>query len=116
MDLTIVGAGVVGLWTAAQAIQRGFKVKLFERFNIGHDRGSSHGDTRIFRSAYWEGKEYVNFAKQSQENCHVVFNVKEVQSTIRLFVIKASCFNKIVSRNIFRHIERIMQNVRFILP
>jgi sarcosine oxidase len=31
----------------------------FERFRPGHDRGSSHGDTRIFRTAYFESPEYV---------------------------------------------------------
>ena len=38
---------------------RGAKVIGFERFRPGHDRGSSHGDTRIFRTAYFESPEYV---------------------------------------------------------
>src|SRR3990170_3276546 len=65
MRLTVIGGGVVGLWTAAEAARRGFDVELFEQFEIGHDRGSSHGDTRIFRSAYWEGEEYVHLAERS---------------------------------------------------
>lgn len=65
MNLTVIGGGIVGLWIAAEAVTRGFKVRLLEQFDIGHDRGSSHGDTRIFRSAYWEGKEYVNLARKS---------------------------------------------------
>lgn len=65
MNLTVIGGGIIGLWIAAEAVSRGLKVRLLEQFDIGHDRGSSHGDTRIFRSAYWEGKEYVNLARKS---------------------------------------------------
>lgn len=65
MRLTVIGGGIIGLWTAAEAVRRGFDVELFEQFKIGHDRGSSHGDTRIFRSAYWEGAEYVLLAERS---------------------------------------------------
>ncbi len=31
----------------------------FDQFRPGHDLGSSHGDTRIFRTAYFESPEYV---------------------------------------------------------
>lgn len=65
MNLTVVGGGIVGLWVAAEAAKKDFKVTLFEQFEIGHDRGSSHGDSRIFRSAYWEGSEYVDLAMDS---------------------------------------------------
>ena len=31
----------------------------FDRFVPGHDRGSSHGESRIIRLAYFEGEAYV---------------------------------------------------------
>jgi glycine/D-amino acid oxidase-like deaminating enzyme len=65
MKICVVGAGIVGLWVAAEASKSGHKVELIEKYEIGHDKGSSHGDTRIFRTAYWEGSEYVALAKQS---------------------------------------------------
>lgn len=65
--LDVVGGGIVGLWVAAAAVRRGHHVTLHEQFSIGHDRGSSSGDTRIFRSAYWEGTEYVSLAHTSAE-------------------------------------------------
>lgn len=68
--IIVVGGGIVGLWTAAVAVRRGHEVILHEQFSIGHDRGSSHGDTRIFRSAYWEGSEYVSLAHVSAEMWH----------------------------------------------
>ncbi len=48
--------GALSAWRLAA---RGAKVIAFERFRPGHDRGSSHGDTRIFRTAYFESPEYV---------------------------------------------------------
>jgi sarcosine oxidase len=48
--------GALSAWRLAA---RGARVIGFERFRPGHDRGSSHGDTRIFRTAYFEGPEYV---------------------------------------------------------
>lgn len=65
MKITVVGGGILGLWVAAEAARKGFSVRLFEQYEIGHARGSSHGDTRIFRSAYWEGPEYVALAELS---------------------------------------------------
>ena len=52
MKAIIVGGGVVGLSTAWQLQRRGCKVVVLERFRLGHTRGSSHGETRITRSAY----------------------------------------------------------------
>jgi monomeric sarcosine oxidase len=48
-----VGGGVNGLATAWQLARRGMeRVALVERFRAGHDRGSSHGFSRITRSTY----------------------------------------------------------------
>jgi sarcosine oxidase len=48
--------GALSAWRLAA---RGARVIGFEQFRPGHDRGSSHGDTRIFRTAYFESPEYV---------------------------------------------------------
>src|SRR5688572_20396503 len=42
----------MGSATAWWLARRGVDVVLLEQFELGHDRGSSHGDTRIFRFAY----------------------------------------------------------------
>ena len=54
-----MGLGAMGALSAWRLAARGARVIGFERFRPGHDRGSSHGDTRIFRTAYFEGPEYV---------------------------------------------------------
>src|SRR5437867_4761567 len=42
----------MGSATARSLATRGVDTILFERFELGHTRGSSHGPTRIFRIAY----------------------------------------------------------------
>jgi len=56
-DVVVVGAGIHGLstaWNLARlgAPLRATRVALVERFRIGHDRGSSHGASRITRTSY----------------------------------------------------------------
>jgi sarcosine oxidase len=54
MRVAVVGAGVMGCATAWALHERGADVTLFDQFEPGHVRGSSHGRTRIFRLAYPE--------------------------------------------------------------
>ncbi len=58
-DVAVIGLGAMGAMSAWRLAARGAKVIGFERFRPGHDRGSSHGDTRIFRTAYFESPDYV---------------------------------------------------------
>jgi sarcosine oxidase len=60
----VVGAGVMGLATARALARAGRDVLLFEQFTLGHDRGSSHGTSRIFRFSYPE-REWVERAMAS---------------------------------------------------
>jgi sarcosine oxidase len=53
-EVAVVGAGMAGLATAHSLARAGRKVVVLEQFRLGHDRGSSHGATRIFRLAYPE--------------------------------------------------------------
>jgi sarcosine oxidase len=51
-DYLIIGAGAAGAATAYQLSKRGKRVLLLEQFALEHERGSSHGHSRIFRFAY----------------------------------------------------------------
>ena len=51
-EVVVVGAGVMGLATARALARAGRDVVLLEQFQVGHDRGSSHGGSRIFRLSY----------------------------------------------------------------
>lgn len=61
----VIGGGVTGLAAAYALAKRGAPVTLFEKFELGHDRGSSHGATRLFRTAYFEHADYVPLLKRA---------------------------------------------------
>jgi sarcosine oxidase len=48
----VLGAGAVGAAAAYHLAKRGEPVLLVEQFAVGHDRGSSHGASRITRHSY----------------------------------------------------------------
>ena len=58
-DAIVVGLGGMGSAAACHLAARGRKVLGLERHAPAHDRGSSHGESRIIRLAYFEGAEYV---------------------------------------------------------
>lgn len=66
VDIVVVGAGVAGLATARALAQSGRGVVLLEQYGLGHDRGSSHGTSRIFRLAYAD-ERFVRLAQSSLE-------------------------------------------------
>jgi sarcosine oxidase len=65
-DVAIVGVGSIGSMAAWQLAGRGQRVVGFEQFAPGHDRGAHGGESRIFRTAYLEGQEYVPLLQESE--------------------------------------------------
>jgi len=66
MRVAIVGAGIMGCAAAWALTKDGHEVVLYEQFRVGHDRGSSHGRSRIVRLAYPE-VEWVRLAQKSMD-------------------------------------------------
>jgi sarcosine oxidase len=58
-DVIVIGAGGVGTAAVGEVARRGVRAIAIDRFAPGHDRGSSHGQTRIIRQAYFEHADYV---------------------------------------------------------
>jgi monomeric sarcosine oxidase len=58
-DVIVIGIGGVGSAALYHLAQRNIKVLGLDRFPPGHDRGSSHGRTRVIRQAYFEHPDYV---------------------------------------------------------
>ncbi|MDQ3660684.1 MAG: FAD-dependent oxidoreductase [Actinomycetota bacterium] len=65
-DVVVVGAGIMGSAAAWSLARTGAKTLLLDRFRIGHDRGSSHGSSRIFRLSYPD-TDYVRMCQESLE-------------------------------------------------
>ena len=64
-DAIILGAGGVGSAAMWQLAQRGLRVLGIDRFDPPHGEGSSHGQTRIIRQAYFEHADYVPLLLES---------------------------------------------------
>ena len=62
-DTVVVGLGTMGAQALWRLARRGVDVIGVEQFTPGHDRGSGHGESRIIRTAYLEGEEYVPFVR-----------------------------------------------------
>lgn len=58
-DVIVAGSGGFGSSCLFHLATRGVNVLGLDRFPAGHSRGSSHGDTRIIRQAYFEHADYV---------------------------------------------------------
>jgi sarcosine oxidase len=58
-QIVVIGLGATGSATLWQLARRGARVTGIEQFQLGHDHGSSHGPTRIFRLAHYENPAYV---------------------------------------------------------
>ncbi|SRR6266508_1887260 len=65
-DVVVCGLGATGSAALHHLARRGIRVLGLERFAPGHDRGSSHGATRIFRLGYFEHPAYVPLVRRAQ--------------------------------------------------
>lgn len=58
-DAIVVGLGAMGSAALYELARRGLRVMGLEQHSIAHDRGSSHGQFRIIRRAYFEHADYI---------------------------------------------------------
>lgn len=66
-DVIIIGLGAMGSAAAYHLAERGRKVLGLEQFTPAHQLGSSHGETRIIREAYFESPVYVPIVQRAYE-------------------------------------------------
>ncbi|HXW30179.1 MAG TPA: N-methyl-L-tryptophan oxidase [Xanthobacteraceae bacterium] len=64
-DVAVVGLGAMGSAAVWQLARRGQRVVGLDRFAPGHERGSSHGATRIIRLGYFEHPAYVPLVRRA---------------------------------------------------
>jgi sarcosine oxidase len=66
-DVIVVGLGAMGSATACHIARRGMRMLGLDRFSPPHALGSSHGETRIIREAYFEHPVYVPMVQRAYE-------------------------------------------------
>lgn len=66
-DVIVLGLGAMGSAAAFELARRGRRVLGIEQFALVHDMGSSHGQTRVIRKAYYEHPAYVPLVRRAYE-------------------------------------------------
>jgi sarcosine oxidase len=66
-DVIIIGLGGMGSAAAYHLARRGQRVLGLEKFTPAHDKGSSHGGSRIIRQSYFEDPAYVPLLLRAYE-------------------------------------------------
>lgn len=66
-EVVVVGLGAVGAATLLSLARQGVRCIGIDRFHPPHDRGSSHGESRITRLAVGEGAAYAPLVRRSHE-------------------------------------------------
>jgi sarcosine oxidase len=66
-DVVIAGLGAMGSAALCDLAQRGVKVLGLDQFAPPHTFGSSHGETRVIREAYFEHPSYVPLVQRAYE-------------------------------------------------
>ncbi|HEV7664093.1 MAG TPA: FAD-dependent oxidoreductase, partial [Chloroflexota bacterium] len=64
-DTIVIGLGAMGSAAAYHLARRGQRVLGLDAYEAGHTLGSSHGETRIIRMAYFEHPDYVPLLRRA---------------------------------------------------
>src|SRR4051812_3068457 len=66
-DVAVIGLGAMGSAALFNLARQGHRVVGIEQFEPGHDKGSSHGESRAIRLSYFEHPSYVPLALRAYE-------------------------------------------------
>jgi sarcosine oxidase len=67
-DVIVLGLGAMGAATLDHLARRGVRVLGLEQFGVAHEQGSSGGDSRLIRKAYFEHPDYVPLLERAYAN------------------------------------------------
>jgi sarcosine oxidase len=104
-DAIVLGVGGMGSAACYELARRGRRVLGLEQFALAHDRGSSHGHTRIIRTAYAEGAEYVPLVRRAFARWYEL-----EQATGRHLLTECACLN--VGPPSSEHVAGVRHSVR----
>ncbi|NLS09719.1 N-methyl-L-tryptophan oxidase [Nesterenkonia sp. MY13] len=67
LDLLVIGLGSVGSFALRHAARIGLSVLGVEQFGLEHDRGAYAGESRLYRTLYHEGADYLPLLQDARE-------------------------------------------------
>ena len=67
MQVTVLGAGIIGVSTAWHLLQRGHSVTLVDAYGPGNARATSGGETRQIRVGYGDREVYSRWVLRGME-------------------------------------------------
>lgn len=100
-DVIVLGCGAMGSATLWHLSRRGVRCCGVEQFGIAHDRGSSHGDSRAIRKAYFEHPDYIPLLNRAYE----LWSELEVASGVTLKHEVGMVFAGVADSNAVRGLE-----------
>lgn len=104
-DVIVLGVGAMGSAACWQLALRGLRVLGIEQFDLAHERGSSHGQTRIIRQAYFEHPDYAPLLVRS----YALWTQIEQQTQTALFERCGLLLAGIPDGEVIRGVQRTMQ-------
>ena len=104
-DVIVLGVGGMGSAACAELARRGLRVLGLEQFPLVHARGSSHGHTRIIRTAYAEHPDYVPLVRRAFEKWYDL-----EQHTGRHLLTQCPCLN--AGWDGSEHVRGVRESVR----
>src|SRR5882724_7569688 len=66
-QVAVIGVGSIGSMALWRLAAQGVDAIGFEQYAPGHDQAAAGGESRIFRSAYLEGPQYVPLLLRARE-------------------------------------------------
>jgi len=104
-DVIVLGVGGMGSAACFELAHRGRRVLGLEQFPLVHSQGSSHGHTRIIRTAYAEHPGYVPLVQRAFERWYEL-----EQLTGRHLLTECPCLNVGLPKS--EHVEGVRASVR----
>lgn len=93
VDNIVIGLGAIGCATLHHLSLAGLEAIGIEQFDILHNNGSTHGETRAIRRAYFENPQYVPILNRAYDLWHELEEELGKQLFIKTGILEAGCSN-----------------------
>ena len=101
-DTIVLGVGGVGSAALYHLAKRGVRTIGIDRFNPPHDRGSSHGQSRVIRQAYFEHSDYVPLLREAYRLWHELESLLKTQLFHQIGLVEVGPSDGVVVPGVLR--------------